>query len=184
MVGRSILCLNKNEGLDTSFHYTDNMNAEEMRYWPRLGIYVTRTDAESYCSKVGGQHTHLDDDLEEFVPVATHDEKALLTEVATLFDNPPVEAPPMADDIQIMLKAIEFEENRVATIKKWIKEDGMDKQEAKDRFQKEMDLLVREALDLPEETEQEREYRERAKAVQEENKARRLALENATDEEE
>jgi hypothetical protein len=160
------------------------MNAEEMRYWPRLGIYVTRTDAESYCSKVGGQHTHLDDDLEEFVPVATHDEKALLTEVATLFDNPPVEAPPMADDIKIMLKAIEFEESRVATIKKWIKEDGMDKQEAKDRFQKEMDLLVREALDLPEETEQEREYRERAKAVQEENAARRLALENATDEEE
>ena len=60
----------------------------------------------------------------------------------------------------------------------------MDKQEAKDRFQKEMDLLVREALDLPEETEQEREYRERAMAVQEENEARRLALENATDEEE
>ena len=88
------------------------MNAEEMRYWPRLGIYVSRTDAESYCSKVGGQHTHLDDDLEEFVPVATHDEKALLTEVATLFDNPPVEAPPLSDDIQIMLKAIEFEENR------------------------------------------------------------------------
>ena len=160
------------------------MNAEEMRYWPRLGIYVTRTDAESYCSKVGGQHTHLDDDLEEFIPVSTHDESALLREVATLFANPPLEAPPLSDEIQQMLKAIEFEENRVSIIKKWIKEDGMDKQEAKDRFQKEMDLLVREALDLPEETEQEREYRERAKAVQEENAARRLALENATDEEE
>ena len=155
-----------------------------MRYWPRLGIYVTRTDAESYCSKVGGQHTHLDDDLEEFIPVSTHDESALLREVATLFANPPLEAPPLSDEIQQMLKAIEFEENRVSIIKKWIKEDGMDKQEAKDRFQKEMDLLVREALDLPEETEQEREYRERAKAVQEENAARRLALENATDEEE
>ena len=81
------------------------MNAEEMRYWPRLGIYVTRTDAESYCSKVGGQHTHLDDDLEEFVPVSTHDESALLREVATLFENPPLEAPPLSDDIQVMLKA-------------------------------------------------------------------------------
>ena len=60
-----------------------------------------------------------------------------------------MEAPPLADDIQIMLRAIEFEENRVATIKKWIKEDGMDKQEAKDRFQREMDALVRDALDLP-----------------------------------
>ena len=185
MVGRCILCLNKNEGLDTSFHYTHIMNAtDEMRYWPRLGIYVTRTDAESYCSKVGGQHTHLDDDLEEFVPVSTHDEKALLTEVNTLFSNPPVESPPISEDIELMLRAIQFEEQRVATIKKWIKEDGMDKQEAKDRFQKEMDSLVREALDLPEETEQETEYRLRAKAVRDENEARRLALENAKDEEE
>jgi len=58
----------------------------------------------------------------------------------------------------------------------------MDKQEAKDRFQKEMDALVREALDLPEETEQEREYRERAAKVQAENEARRLALENGEEE--
>ena len=103
------------------------MTNQEMRYWPRLGIYVTRIDAESYCSKVGGQHTHLDDDIEEFVPVRTNDEAAMRTEVAMLFDNPPLEAPPLADDIEIMLRAIEFEENRVATIKKWIKEDGMDK---------------------------------------------------------
>ena len=171
-----------NEGLDTSSPNVISMTAQEMRYWPRLGIYVTRTDAESYCSKVGGQHTHLDDDIEEFVPVRTHDEAAMRAEVATLFDNPPLEAPPLADDIQIMLRAIEFEESRVATIKKWIKEDGMDKQEAKDRFQKEMDALVREALDLPEETEQEREYRERAAKVQAENEARRLALENGEEE--
>jgi len=182
MVAKYILFPKKNEGLDTSFHNETTMTTQEMRYWPRLGIYVSRTDAESYCSKVGGQHTHLDDDLEEFIPVSTHDEKALLTEVATLFDNPPVEAPPLADDIEIMLRAIEFEENRVATIKKWIKEDGMDKQEAKDRFQKEMDLLVREALDLPEETEQEREYREKAAKIAEERDAKLAALENGEEE--
>jgi len=158
------------------------MQAEEMRYWPRLGIYVTRIDAESYCSKVGGQHTHLDDDLEEFVPVSTQDEAAMRAEVAHLFDNPPMEAPPLANDIELMLKAIQFEENRVPTIKKWIKEDGMDKQEAKDRFQREMDAMVREALDLPEETEQEREYREKAAKIQAENEARRLALENGEEE--
>jgi len=154
------------------------MTNQEMRYWPRLGIYVTRIDAESYCSKVGGQHIHLDDDIEEFVPVRTNDEAAMRTEVAMLFDNPPLEAPPLADDIEIMLRAIEFEENRVATIKKWIKEDGMDKQEAKDRFQKEMDALVREALDLPEETEQEREYREKAAQVAAEREAKMAALED------
>ncbi len=156
---------------------------QEMRYWPRLGIYVTRIDAESYCSKVGGQHTHLDDEIEEFVPVSTHDEAAMRAEVAQLFENPPLEAPPLSEDIEIMLKAIEFEDNRVATIKKWIKEEGMDKQDAKDRFQAEMDAMVREALGLPDETEQEIAYRERAQAVIEEREAQ-AALENAKDEEE
>tara|TARA_Y100000992_G_scaffold249845_1_gene181686 strand:- start:6965 stop:7444 length:480 start_codon:yes stop_codon:yes gene_type:complete len=159
------------------------MLEQEMRYWPRLGIYVTRIDAESYCSKVGGQHTHLDDEIEEFVPVSTHDEAAMRAEVAMLFENPPVEAPPLSEDIEIMLKAIEFEDNRVATIKKWIKEDGMDKQDAKDRFQAEMDAMVREALGLPDETEQEIEYRLRAKAVFDEREAQK-ALEDAEDEEE
>ncbi len=153
-----------------------------MRYWPRLGIYVTRIDAESYCSKVGGRHTHLDDDLEEFVPVSTHDESAMRAEVSNLFDNPPVEAPALSEDIEIMLKAILFEEGRVATIKKWIKEDGMSKQDAKDRFKAEMDLMVRDALGLPEETELEKEYRERAAEIQAENEARRLALENGEEE--
>ena len=133
-----------------------------MRYWPRLGIYVTKVDAESYIAKVGTGHTHLDEDIEEFVPTSSPEPDALRVEVQQLFDNPPVEAPAPSEEIQMMLKVIQFEENRVALIKKWIKEDGMDKQEAKDRFQKEMDLMVREALGLPEETEQEIEYRERA----------------------
>ena len=133
-----------------------------MRYWPRLGIYVTKVDAESYIAKVGTGHTHLDEDLEEFVPTSSPEPDALRVEVQQLFDNPPVEAPAPSEEIQMMLKVIEFEENRVALIKKWIKEDGMDKQEAKDRFQAEMDSMVREALGLPEETEQEIEYRERA----------------------
>lgn len=182
-VKRFILCLRNNEGLDTSFHNKIIMHpAEEMRYWPRLGIYVTRIDAESYCSKVGGQHTHLDDDIEEFVPVSTHDENAMRKEVEMLFDNPPMESPVLSEEILLMVKTIEFEESRVATIKKWIKEDGMEKQDAKDRFQAEMDVMVREALGLPDETEQETEYRLRAKASQEENEARRLALENAEEE--
>ena len=154
----------------------------EMRYWPRLGIYVTRIDAEAYCSKVGGRHTHLDD-IEEFVPVSTHDEDAMRMEVSMLFENPPLEAPPLSEDIEIMLKVIDFEDNRVATIKKWIKEDGMEKKDAKDKFQREMDVMVREALGLPDETEQETEYRLRAKTVQDEAEAKLLA-ENAENEDE
>ena len=154
-----------------------------MRYWPRLGIYVTKVDAESYIAKVGTGHSHLDDDIEEFVPVSSPEPDALRIEVETLFNNPPTDAPAPSEEIKQMLAVIEFEENRVATIKKWIKEDGMEKQDAKDRFQAEMDAMVREALGLPDETEQEKEYRLRAKAVFDEREAQ-AALENAEDEEE
>ena len=155
-----------------------------MRYWPRLGIIVSRADAEAYIGKVGGQHTYADDDLDEFVHAPTHSPEALAVEVQELFDNPALEAPAPSDEIKLMLKVIEFEEQRVPTIKKWIKEDGMDKQEAKDRFQAEMDLMVREALGLPEETEQEREYREKAAAIRDERQAQLAAESDADSEEE
>ncbi len=80
-----------------------------------------------------------------------------------------------------MLAVIQFEEQRVPLIKKWIKEEGMDKQEAKDRFQAEMDAMVRDALGLPEETEQEIEYREKAAAIAAEREA---AMKDAESEEE
>ena len=67
MVGKFILCLSENEGLDTSFHYTILMNAtEEMLYWPRLGIYVPELDEFIVLKSV--DNILMDDDLEEFVP--------------------------------------------------------------------------------------------------------------------
>jgi len=77
-----------------------------MRYWPRLGIYVTKVDAESYIAKVGTGHTHLDEDIEEFVPTSSPEPDALRVEVQQLFDNPPVEAPAPSEEIQMMLKVI------------------------------------------------------------------------------
>ncbi len=105
----------------------------DMRYWPRLGIYVTRADAEAYIGKVGGQHTYADDDLEEFIPAPSLSPEALSVEVEELFENPPLEAPAPSEEIKMMLRVLEFEENRVSLIKKWIKEDGMEKQDAKDK---------------------------------------------------
>ena len=138
---------------------------QDMRYWPRLGIYVTRADAEAYIGKVGGTHTYADDDLDEFVPAPTLSPEALSVEVEYLFENPPIEAPEPSEEIKIMLAVLEFEEQRVPLIKKWIKEDGMDKAEAKERFQVQMDMMVRDALGLPAETEQETEHREKAAAI-------------------
>jgi hypothetical protein len=141
------------------------MTQTEMRYWPRLGIIVSRADAEAYIGKVGGSHTYADDDLEEFVPAPAPSPEALTVEVQELFSNPPLETPTPTKEIQQMLAVIEFEEQRVPMIKKWMKEEGMEKQDAKDRFQAEMDVMVREALGLPEETDLEREHREKAAAI-------------------
>ncbi len=157
---------------------------EQMRYWPRLGIFVTRANAEAYIGKVGGTHTYADDDLEEFVPAPTLSPEALSVEVQELFDNPPIDAPLPSEEIKTILKVLEFEEQRVPLIKKWIKEDGMDKQDAKDRFQIEMDAMVREALGLPDETDQEREHREKALAIRAEAEARTAELDAKSTEEE
>ena len=151
---------------------------ENMRYWPRLGIYVTRADAEAYIGKVGGQHTYADDDLEEFIPAPSLSPEALSVEVEELFENPPLEAPAPSEEIKMMLKVLEFEENRVSLIKKWIKEDGMEKQDAKDKFQAKMDIMVRDALGLPEETEQETQHREKAAAIRDARLAAELDAKN------
>ena len=156
---------------------------ENMRYWPRLGIYVTRADAEAYIGKVGGRHTYADDDLEEFIPAPSLSPEALSVEVEELFENPPLEAPAPSEEIKMMLKVLEFEENRVSLIKKWIKEDGMEKQDAKDKFQAKMDIMVRDALGLPEETEQETQHREKAAAIRAEADARTAELDEKNEEE-
>ena len=138
---------------------------DNMRYWTRLGIYVTRADAEAYVGKVGGTHTYADDDLEEFIPAPSLSPEALSVEVKELFDNPPLQAPEPSDEIKMILNVLEFEGERVSLIKKWIKEDGMEKQDAKDRFQADMDKMVRDALGLPAETDKEIAHREKAAAI-------------------
>ena len=148
-----------------------------MRYWPRLGIYVTKVDAESYISKVGDGHSHLDDDIEEFVPVSSPEPDALRVEIEDLFGKPQTESPTPSDEIMKMVEVIQFEEQRVPLIKKWIKEEGMEKKDAKDRFQTEMDIMVRDALGLPDETEFELAHRQKAAEIAANREDARLAAE-------
>jgi hypothetical protein len=114
------------------------MTDQELRYWDRLGMYVSRTDAEDFISKAGATGAVLDEDLEEFTP---------------------------RSGISI-LAALEMEKTRPARVKE-LKAEGHTTEEAKEIFKQELDAFVRESLGLPEETEQEREYRERAKEIQE-----------------
>jgi len=138
----------------------------EIRYWPRIGLYVSRTDAEEYISKVGGHGAVLDECIEEFVPSKTITPEALREEVNTLFENP-YEKVPLSEESNIILAVVNFEQNRVAKIKDMMKE-GMTKDEAKFYYQQEIDKMVRDAIGLPDETEQEQEYREEAARIRDE----------------
>jgi hypothetical protein len=82
-----------------------------------------------------------------------------------LFENP-FEEGKMSDENQAIIAALTMEKQRIPRIKELMAE-GMDKVEAKKTFDGELDIFVREALGLPEETEQETEYRLRALAIRE-----------------
>lgn len=141
------------------------MTDQELRYWDRLGMYVSRTDAEDFISKAGATGAVLDEDLEEFTPRSGISQEAMRKELDDLFSKPFVEVAISAENNAI-LAALEMEKTRPARVKE-LKAEGHTTEEAKEIFKQELDAFVRESLGLPEETEQEREYRERAKAIQE-----------------
>ena len=138
----------------------------EIRYWPRIGLYVSRSDAEEYISKVGSHGAILDEGIEEFVPSKTVAPEALREEVEGLFENP-YENVPLSEESHTLLAIVDFEQSRVQKIKELMKE-GMTKDEAKFSYQQQIDKMVRDALGLPEETEQEREHREEAARIRDE----------------
>jgi hypothetical protein len=142
-----------------------NMSEIETRYWPRLGFYVTRIDAEDFISKSGRTGAVLDDDLEEFSPRSGVSQEVLRSEIEDLFAKPFEEAD-LSSENNAILAALEMEKTRPARVKE-LKQEGHTTDEAKEIFKQELDVFVRQTLGLPNETEQETVYRERALAIQE-----------------
>jgi len=141
-----------------------NNNEPNVRFWPRLGLYINKTDAEEYISKTGsGTGAVLDEVVEEFSPAASISPEALRVEITELFEEPFSEGK-MSNENQAIIAALSMEKQRIPRIKEMMSE-GMDKTEAKELFDRELSLFVREALGLPDETEQETEYRLKAKAI-------------------
>jgi len=141
-------------------------NDPGVRFWPRLGLYISKIDAEEYISKTTtGTGAVLDEVVEEFSPVGSVSPEALKAELDELFENP-FEEGELSKENQAIVAALAMEQQRIPRIKE-LMADGMDKNEAKEVFNRELDVFVREALGLPEETEQETEYRLKAKAIRE-----------------
>ena len=143
------------------------MTEQELRYWDRLGFYVTRADADDFINKAGNIGAVLDEDVEEFTPRSGVSQEMLKKEIDDLFSKPFVSVALSSENNSILL-ALEFEKTRPARVKE-LKKEGHTTEEAKEIFKQELDNIVRESLGLPDETPQEKEYRERAIAIQEGN---------------
>ena len=119
-------------------------SAEETRYWPRVGLYVTRRSAAEFIERMGGTGHALDEDLEEFVSPSMPDPKSLGNEIEDLFANPYVTHDLSIENMSI-LNLMQFESEK----KKFILEkkgEGMTLDEAKDAYRQELHQIVFDSL--------------------------------------
>ena len=122
---------------------------EEVRYWERLGVYVSRQFAEEYIERSqdsGITGEYLDSELEEFQGMTTVSPLTLRREVDEIFSRPfeEVELPP---ETKAMMELIRMEGQKAKIIKAY-KAEGMTLEEAKGKYQKEVDAIVADALGI------------------------------------
>ena len=125
-------------------------SAEETRFWPRVGLYVTRASAAGFIERMGGTGHALDEDLEEFVSPSIPDPTLLAKEVDTLFKEPYV-SHDLSQENMAILNLMQFESDK----KKFILErkgEGMTLDEAKDAYRQELHQIVFDSL--PEEAQE------------------------------
>ena len=85
--------------------------SEETRYWPRVGLYVTRRSAAGFIERMGGTGHALDEDLEEFVSPSMPDPKSLANEIEDLFEEP-YEAHDLSTENMAILNLMQFESDK------------------------------------------------------------------------
>jgi len=124
---------------------------ENVRYWSRVGMYITEDFAEEWIKRLAaeddsGNSKYLEDEIDEYVPRPLPTEAELRNEVKELFESDFVEAELPLETRAIIL-AQEMEANKVARIKQ-LKGEGMTLEEAKEAYQKEIDLAITDTLGL------------------------------------
>tara|TARA_B100001564_G_scaffold359931_1_gene383952 strand:- start:898 stop:1554 length:657 start_codon:yes stop_codon:yes gene_type:complete len=128
---------------------------EEVRYWDRVGMYVTKEFASDWIERINSSGEsagrYLADDIDEFEDSTVGASAGQLTrEVEQLFkeDFKEVELPAST---RAILVASEMEKNKKTRIRELISE-GMDKQDAKLKIQEEIDDAVSEILGIEKES--------------------------------
>tara|TARA_B100000745_G_scaffold241108_1_gene163565 strand:+ start:990 stop:1436 length:447 start_codon:yes stop_codon:yes gene_type:complete len=138
--------------------YTIPLNmSEEVRYWPRIGMKVSREVADQFLAKLSGGEVGsiLDEDLDEFVAVVPITVHELNTELDILFTNPALEGEIVFDEVnQAILELMTFESNRKQFILD-CKSEGMTMEEAKTAYETAKGVLVKKYLPDSGESEEE-----------------------------
>ena len=121
-----------------------------IRYWERVGMYVTRDFAEEWIEKLGGGESrtgrYLDDEIDEYMDSPIPSAGSLRREVGRIFDKPFV-AEELPNDVKAIMVAEQMTRNRVKRVKE-LKGEGYSLEEAKEMFQKEMDEAVCDILGI------------------------------------
>lgn len=134
------------------------MNAEpEMRYWPRVGMKVTKDTAEQFISRIVDSvaGSKLDEDLEEFTTISTMTAAELAVEIEQLFAGEYVDSPFEIDNTNLAILELMTYESRRKEIILEHKNAGLSLEDAKEAYEEGKRQLVRENLDIPESTEEE-----------------------------
>ena len=120
------------------------MADEDIRYWDRIGMYVTRETAQEFVTRSTQSGRVLDEEIEEFVSVGVSDAYQLQKELDTLFSKPFSEGT-LSDSNKAIIALMDFESGRKEYIKEK-KANGMTLNEAKADYKVELSALVFDSL--------------------------------------
>ncbi len=130
------------------------MNAEpEMRYWPRVGMKVTKETAEQFISRIVDSvaGSKLDEDLEEFTTISTMTAAELAVEIEQLFVGEYEEVPFEMDNTNLAILELMTYESRRKEIILEHKQQGLSLEDAKDAYEDGKRDLVKANLKITEE---------------------------------
>lgn len=93
----------------------------ETRYWPRIGLRVTKQMALQFAERMEGKASFYDDEMEEFV-MTENDISSANLEVETLFSQPDVSEDNADAEQIVILKSMELHKQRREKIIQFRKE--------------------------------------------------------------
>lgn len=122
--------------------------SNEVRYWDRVGMYVTKEFANEWIERAsstdGRTGRFLDDEVEEYVTPQIFSVSEMRAEVEEIFSKP-FEKVELPAETRAILKVAEMEGNRIPRIKE-LKAEGYSLAEAKELVDKEINDAVAEIL--------------------------------------